>query len=138
MIVAGGGVIYSEATDALRRFCDATGVPVGETQAGKGALPFDHPSALGAVGATGTAAANAIARDADVVIGIGTRWTDFATASQSVFANPDVRFVNINVAAFDAYKMAGLALVGDARATTDALAGIRSATGASTTTTGPK
>ncbi len=122
MIVAGGGVIYSEATDALRRFCEATGVPVGETQAGKGALPFDHPCALGAVGATGTAAANAIARDADLVLGIGTRWTDFATASQSVFADPDVRFVNINVAAFDAAKMAGLSLVGDARATIDALA----------------
>ncbi len=122
MIVAGGGVIYSEATDSLRRFCEATGVPVGETQAGKGSLPFDHPCALGAVGATGTAAANAIARDADLVVGIGTRWSDFATASQSVFADPDVRFVNINVAAFDAAKMAGLSLVGDARATLDALA----------------
>ncbi|SFC37640.1 3D-(3,5/4)-trihydroxycyclohexane-1,2-dione acylhydrolase (decyclizing) [Nocardioides terrae] len=115
LVVAGGGVIYSEATDALRAFVEATGIPVTETQAGKGALPHDHPLALGAVGATGTTAANAVAREADVVLGIGTRWSDFTTASRSVFANADVRFVNLNVAGLDAHKHAGLALVADAR-----------------------
>ena len=123
LIVAGGGVIYSEATGALKDFVEATGIPVAETQAGKGSLPYDHPSALGAVGVTGTRGANLIAREADVVIGIGTRWTDFTTASKTAFQNPDVRFVNVNVADFDAAKHAGLALVGDARATIEALAG---------------
>src|SRR2546421_763300 len=122
LIVAGGGVIYSEATDALRAFCEATGVPVAETQAGKGSLPYDHPSALGAIGVTGTFAANRVAAEADLVIGIGTRWTDFTTASKTVFANPDVRFVNVNVGDFDATKLGALALVGDARATLERLA----------------
>jgi 3D-(3,5/4)-trihydroxycyclohexane-1,2-dione acylhydrolase (decyclizing) len=121
MIVAGGGVVYSEATAALRAFCDAAGVPVGETQAGKGSLPFDHPSALGALGATGTFAANGVAAGADVVIGIGTRWSDFTTASKTAFRNDDVRFVNVNVADFDAAKHGGVALVGDARATLERL-----------------
>src|SRR5215218_454288 len=121
MIVAGGGAIYSEATEALRRLCERTGIPVGETQAGKGSLPYDHPCALGAVGATGTFAANRAARDADLVIGVGTRWSDFTTASKTAFQNPEVRFVNINVAGLDANKHAGLALVGDARATLEAL-----------------
>jgi 3D-(3,5/4)-trihydroxycyclohexane-1,2-dione acylhydrolase (decyclizing) len=121
LIVAGGGVIYSEATAALREFVDATGVPVCETQAGRGALPSDHLLSLGAVGATGTAAANRLAREADLVIGIGTRWSDFTTASKSAFQDPDVRFVNINVAAFDAAKLSGLAIVADARETLDAL-----------------
>jgi 3D-(3,5/4)-trihydroxycyclohexane-1,2-dione acylhydrolase (decyclizing) len=121
MIVSGGGTIYSEATDALLRFVEGTGIPVGETQAGKGSMPYDHPLALGAVGATGTFAANRAARDADVVIGVGTRWADFTTASKTAFQNPDVRFVNINVADFDAHKHAGVALVGDARATLEAL-----------------
>jgi 3D-(3,5/4)-trihydroxycyclohexane-1,2-dione acylhydrolase (decyclizing) len=115
LIVAGGGAIYSEATADLRAFAERTGVPVAETQAGKGALPYDHPSALGAVGATGTTAANTVARDADVVIGVGTRWSDFTTASRSLFAHPGVRFVNLNIAAFDAYKHSGLALTADAR-----------------------
>jgi len=115
VIVAGGGVIYSEASAALLELVDATGIPVAETQAGRGALDSDHPLALGAVGATGTAAANRLARDADLVIGVGTRWTDFTTASQSAFRNPDVRFLNLNVAAFDAAKQSGLALVCDAR-----------------------
>src|SRR6266540_3355587 len=97
LIVAGGGTIYAEATGELREFCEATGIPVAETQAGKGSLPYDHPSALGAIGATGTTAANAIARQADVVIGIGTRWSDFTTASRSLFAE-GARFVNLNVA----------------------------------------
>jgi 3D-(3,5/4)-trihydroxycyclohexane-1,2-dione acylhydrolase (decyclizing) len=122
LIVAGGGVIYSKATDMLRRFAEQTGTPVGETQAGKGSLPYDHPSSLGAIGVTGTFAANRVAADADVVIGIGTRWSDFTTASKTAFRNPDVRFVNINVADFDAAKHAGLALVGDARATLARLA----------------
>jgi 3D-(3,5/4)-trihydroxycyclohexane-1,2-dione acylhydrolase (decyclizing) len=121
MVVAGGGTIYSEATDALLRFTEATGIPVGETQAGKGSMPYDHPLALGAVGVTGTLAANRTAREADLVIGVGTRWTDFTTASRTAFQNPHVRFVNINVADFDAAKHAGLALVGDARATLEAL-----------------
>jgi 3D-(3,5/4)-trihydroxycyclohexane-1,2-dione acylhydrolase (decyclizing) len=115
LIVAGGGVIYSEATAALREFVDATGIPVCETQAGRGALPSDHELSLGAVGATGTAAANRLAREADLVIGIGTRWSDFTTASKSAFQDPSVRFVNINVAAFDAAKLGGLAIVADAR-----------------------
>jgi 3D-(3,5/4)-trihydroxycyclohexane-1,2-dione acylhydrolase (decyclizing) len=113
--VAGGGVVYSEATRALRAFAEATGIPVCETQAGRGALPSDHPLSLGAVGATGTAAANRLARDADLVIGVGTRWSDFTTASKSAFQDPGVRFVNINVAAFDAAKHSGLPLVADAR-----------------------
>jgi 3D-(3,5/4)-trihydroxycyclohexane-1,2-dione acylhydrolase (decyclizing) len=117
LIVAGGGVIYSEATEALRSLCEATGIPVCETQAGKGSLPYDHPSALGAVGVTGTFAANRCAAQADLVIGVGTRWSDFTTASKTAFRALGVRFVNVNVADFDAAKHAGLALVGDARAT---------------------
>jgi len=121
MIIAGGGVIYSEATEALRRFVDATGIPVGETMAGKGSLAFDHPLNLGAVGVTGTPAANACARQADLVIGIGTRYSDFTTASKTAFQDPSVCFININVAEFDAYKHSALALVGDARATLEEL-----------------
>ena len=122
MIVAGGGVIYSEATTELRRFVESTGIPVGETQAGKGSLPFDHPSALGAIGVTGTFSANRVAAEADLVIGIGTRWSDFTTASKTAFQDSDVHFVNINVADFDAAKHAGSRLVGDARATLERLA----------------
>jgi 3D-(3,5/4)-trihydroxycyclohexane-1,2-dione acylhydrolase (decyclizing) len=121
LIVAGGGVIYSEATDVLRRFVEQTGIPVGETQAGKGSLPYDHPSALGAIGVTGTFAANRLAAEADLVIGIGTRWSDFTTASKTAFRAPEVRFVNVNVASFDAAKHAGVPLVGDARATLERL-----------------
>jgi 3D-(3,5/4)-trihydroxycyclohexane-1,2-dione acylhydrolase (decyclizing) len=124
LIVAGGGVVYSEASAALRVLCEQTGIPVGETQAGKGSLPYDHPSALGAIGVTGTFAANRIAAEADLVIGIGTRWTDFTTASKTAFREPGVRFVNVNVADFDAAKHAGLALVGDARATLERFAGL--------------
>jgi len=122
LIVAGGGVIYSGASIALAMWAQASGIPVAETQAGKGALPYDHPSAVGAIGVTGTAAANALAREADLVIGIGTRWSDFTTASKSLFQAPDVTFINVNVAEPDAHKHAGLALVGDARATIAALA----------------
>ncbi len=115
LLVAGGGVIYAGATDALREFAEATGVPVAETQAGKGALRYDHPRAVGAVGATGTTAANALAAEADVVLGVGTRWSDFTTASRTVFGAPGVRFVNLNVAAFDAHKQSATPLVADAR-----------------------
>ena len=121
MIIAGGGVIYSEATGALGLLSRRTGVPVAETQAGKGALPFDHPGALGGVGATGTLAANRVAAAADVVIGVGTRYTDFTTASRTAFQNPAVHFVNVNIAEVDSHKLGGLALTGDARATIEAL-----------------
>jgi 3D-(3,5/4)-trihydroxycyclohexane-1,2-dione acylhydrolase (decyclizing) len=115
LIVAGGGAIYSEALHELRTFADATGVPVCETQAGRGAMLSDDPLALGAVGATGTAAANALAAEADVVIGVGTRWSDFTTASKTAFQDPDVRFININVASLDVHKHAGVAVEADAR-----------------------
>jgi 3D-(3,5/4)-trihydroxycyclohexane-1,2-dione acylhydrolase (decyclizing) len=120
LIVAGGGVIYSEASAALAALSAATGIPVAETQAGRGSIP--DAAGLGAIGATGTLAANRIAREADLVIGVGTRWSDFTTASHTAFASPDVRFVNVNVAAFDAGKQAGLALVADARAALEQLA----------------
>ena len=116
-IVAGGGTLYSEATEQLRQFVEQTGIPVGETMAGKGSLRYDHPLCMGAVGATGTLAANRLAKEADVVIGIGTRYSDFTTASKTAFQNPDVRFININVAEFDAYKHNALPLVGDAQVT---------------------
>ena len=121
LIVAGGGVIYSEATAVLDSFVRRTGVPVGETQAGKGSLPFDHPQALGAIGATGTLAANRVAAEADVVIGIGTRYSDFTTASKTAFQAAGVRFVNINISDFDARKHSAIALTGDARASIAAL-----------------
>ncbi|MFI6989179.1 3D-(3,5/4)-trihydroxycyclohexane-1,2-dione acylhydrolase (decyclizing) [Nonomuraea wenchangensis] len=114
LIVAGGGVLHSEAADELRAFAERFGVPVAETQAGKGALPHGHPLALGAVGATGTTAANALAREADVIIGVGTRYSDFTTASRTLFA-PDAAFVNVNITGFDAAKLSGLQLVADAR-----------------------
>src|SRR5262249_7549850 len=116
IVVAGGGVIYSEATDALRAFAEATGIPVGETQAGKGALPEPHALALGGVGATGTRAANVIASDADLVIVVGSRLSDFTTASKSAFQHEQVRFIAVNVAEMDAFKHAAVPLVGDARA----------------------
>src|SRR5439155_25576424 len=119
------GVIYSEAVDALRALADAAGIPVCETQAGRGALPSEHPIALGAVGATGTAAANLLAREADLVIGVGTRCSDFTTASTSASQDPDVRFVNVNVAAIDAAKHSGLAIVAEAREALDALPAAR-------------
>lgn len=115
VIIAGGGVLYSDAADALRTFADATGIPVGETQAGKGAMAWDHPMALGSTGVSGTAAAIAISRDADLVISIGCRLTDFTTASKSAFENPDVRFIGINVVEMDAFKHASIPVVADAR-----------------------
>jgi 3D-(3,5/4)-trihydroxycyclohexane-1,2-dione acylhydrolase (decyclizing) len=122
LIVAGGGVIYSDATMSLSNLVTATGVPVAETQAGKGTLRFDHAQSVGAIGATGTTAANEIARGADLVVGIGTRWSDFTTASHSVFQNPDVEIININVTPSDTAKLSALAIVADARAAIDALA----------------
>jgi 3D-(3,5/4)-trihydroxycyclohexane-1,2-dione acylhydrolase (decyclizing) len=120
-IVAGGGVIYSDACDALRRFVERAGIAVGDTQAGKGVLPFDHPQSAGAVGVTGTPTANRLARDADVVLVIGSRLSDFTTASNTAFASPHVRFVSINVTELDAYKRGAIPLVGDARATLEEL-----------------
>ena len=121
LIIAGGGVKYSEATETLKAFVEQTGIPVGETMAGKGSLRYDHPLCLGAVGVTGTSAANLLALEADLVIGIGTRYSDFTTASKTQFQHPDVRFVNINVAEFDAYKHSAIPLVGDARVTLEEL-----------------
>jgi 3D-(3,5/4)-trihydroxycyclohexane-1,2-dione acylhydrolase (decyclizing) len=115
LIVAGGGVIYAGATDALDSLVSSSAVPVAETQAGKGSLRFDHPASLGAIGATGTTAANEIARNADLVIGIGTRWSDFTTASNSLFQDPGVKIVNINVTPFDTTKLSGAPIVADAR-----------------------
>jgi 3D-(3,5/4)-trihydroxycyclohexane-1,2-dione acylhydrolase (decyclizing) len=122
LLIAGGGVIYSEATEALSQFARLTGIPIAETMAGKGSLSFDHAQNLGALGATGTPGANVLAREADLVLGVGTRYSDFTTASKTAFQNPAVRFININVAEFDAYKHSGLALVGDAKITLEELA----------------
>jgi 3D-(3,5/4)-trihydroxycyclohexane-1,2-dione acylhydrolase (decyclizing) len=121
LIVAGGGVRYSDATETLRAFVERTGIPVGETMAGKGSLRYDHPLCLGAVGVTGTFAANELAKEADLIIGIGTRYSDFTTASKTQFQNPNVRFININVFEFDAYKHSAIPLVGDAKVTLEEL-----------------
>ena len=122
LIIAGGGVIYSEATTQLARFVEQTGMPVGETFAGKGSLHYNHSQNLGAIGVTGTPGANITAREADLVIALGTRLSDFTTASKTAFQNPGVRFIGINVAAFDAFKHAALPLVADARVTLEELA----------------
>src|SRR6202035_104838 len=121
LIVAGGGGLFSEDSEGISEFAGSTGIPVCETQAGKGSLPFDHAQQLGAVGVTGTPGANILAREADLIIGIGTRYSDFTTASKTAFQNPAVRFLNINVAECDAYKHAGLPLTGDARVTIEEL-----------------
>ncbi|WP_306370049.1 3D-(3,5/4)-trihydroxycyclohexane-1,2-dione acylhydrolase (decyclizing) [Nocardiopsis sp. CC223A] len=121
LLIAGGGVVYSEAETALREFAEATGIPVADTHAGKGALPWDHDRAVGGVGSTGAASANELAREADVVIGVGTRYSDFTTASHTVFADPGVTFVNLNVARLDAAKHAAAQLVCDARTGLEAL-----------------
>jgi 3D-(3,5/4)-trihydroxycyclohexane-1,2-dione acylhydrolase (decyclizing) len=129
LIVVGGGAVYAEAGTALVRLAEATGIPVADTHAGKGVIAWDHPQAVGGVGSTGTPVANRIARDADVVIGVGTRYSDFTTASRTQFANPDVKFVNLNVTPFDSAKHSGVSVVTDAReglvALTEALAGWR-------------
>jgi 3D-(3,5/4)-trihydroxycyclohexane-1,2-dione acylhydrolase (decyclizing) len=123
LLIAGGGVVYAEASAELDRFARETGIPVADTQAGKGALSWDHPNAVGGVGSTGTPVANRLARDADVVIGVGTRYSDFTTASRTAFQDPDVKFVNLNVAAFDAAKEAAFPIVADARHGLTALLG---------------
>ncbi|MEU5110409.1 3D-(3,5/4)-trihydroxycyclohexane-1,2-dione acylhydrolase (decyclizing) [Streptomyces longwoodensis] len=121
LVVAGGGVHHSRAEEALAAFAGATGIPVASTQAGKGSLRYDHPQDVGAIGHTGTATADELARTADLVIGVGTRWTDFTTASGTLFAHPDVRFLNLNIASFDGHKLSGTPLVADARSGLEAL-----------------
>ena len=121
LIIAGGGVLYAKAETALAEFATRTGVPVAETQAGKSALAWDHPQALGSVGVTGSSAANAAAEEADLVIGIGTRLQDFTTGSRALFANPRRVLVQVNVSSFDAYKHGAEPVVGDAGAVIDAL-----------------
>ncbi|MFB7930893.1 3D-(3,5/4)-trihydroxycyclohexane-1,2-dione acylhydrolase (decyclizing) [Streptomyces sp. NPDC056039] len=115
LVVAGGGVHHSRAEAALAEFAEATGIPVASTQAGKGSLRHDHPQDVGGIGHTGTATADELARTADLVIGVGTRYTDFTTASGTLFSNPDVRFLNLNIAPYDGHKLAGHPLVADAR-----------------------
>ena len=122
LLIAGGGVIYSEASEALAKFAKYTGIAVAETQAGKGSLPFDHAQCVGAMGVTGTPGANLLARDADLIIGVGTRYTDFTTASMTAFQNRAVKFVNVNVAEFDAGKHGGVPVVADARTAFEELA----------------
>lgn len=126
LIISGGGTIYAEASQELRDLASATGIPVSDTQAGKGAINYDHECAVGGVGSTGANSANHLADKADVVIGVGTRYSDFTTASHTQFKNPDVRFVNINVKAFDAAKHAGEMVVADAKL---ALAALKEALG---------
>ncbi|MFG2804223.1 3D-(3,5/4)-trihydroxycyclohexane-1,2-dione acylhydrolase (decyclizing) [Streptomyces massasporeus] len=129
LVVAGGGVHHSEAEQSLKAFVEATGIPVASTQAGKGSLRHDHPADLGGIGHTGTAVSDELARTADLVIGVGTRYTDFTTASGTLFQHPGVRFLNLNITAFDAHKLAARTLVCDARSglekLTEGLAGHR-------------
>jgi 3D-(3,5/4)-trihydroxycyclohexane-1,2-dione acylhydrolase (decyclizing) len=120
-VVCGGGVLYSEAERQLIDFCGRHGIPVGETQAGKSATPIDHPLAVGAVGVTGTGAANSLASQADVIVGVGTRFADFTTGSWALFKNPDRHLISVNVQPFDAAKHHALSVVGDARTTLAAL-----------------
>jgi 3D-(3,5/4)-trihydroxycyclohexane-1,2-dione acylhydrolase (decyclizing) len=115
LVVAGGGVHHSRAEEALAEFAETTGIPVASTQAGKGSLRHDHPQDVGGIGHTGTATADELARTADLVIGVGTRYTDFTTASGTLFTGEDVRFLNLNIASFDGHKLAGQPLIADAR-----------------------
>ncbi|MEU7551998.1 3D-(3,5/4)-trihydroxycyclohexane-1,2-dione acylhydrolase (decyclizing) [Streptomyces sp. NPDC044571] len=121
LLIAGGGIRHSAAQAALAAFAEATGIPVASTQAGKGALPYDHPADVGGVGHTGTATADELARGADLVIAAGTRLTDFTTASATLFQNPAVRFIGLNLDAYDAHKLAARPLVADAREALDEL-----------------
>ena len=131
VIIAGGGVIYSQATETLKKFVEKTGIPVVESFAGKGSLPFDNPLNLGAAGATGTPGANKFMSEADLIIGIGTRYSDFTTASKTAFQDPAVKFININIADFDSHKQSALPITADARACleelTDLLDGFKTA-----------
>jgi 3D-(3,5/4)-trihydroxycyclohexane-1,2-dione acylhydrolase (decyclizing) len=122
LAIVGGGAIYSGAEKSLQAFLESTGIPMAETFAGKGLIPYSFEGNLGAAGVTGTPGAAAMAKEADLVIGIGTRYSDFTTASKTAFQNPCVRFININVASFDAYKHSALPLVGDARACIEEIA----------------
>lgn len=121
ILVCGGGVRYSEAAETLKAFSEKFNIPFGETQAGKSALTYDEPMNLGGIGVTGNSAANTIAKDADLVIGVGTRFTDFTTASKSLFQNPNVEFLTINISDFDAYKLGATKIVADAKATLEAI-----------------
>jgi 3D-(3,5/4)-trihydroxycyclohexane-1,2-dione acylhydrolase (decyclizing) len=121
LIIAGGGVLYADATKELMEFASAFGIPVAETQAGKSSLPWNHPLNVGAIGVTGALAANVLAKDADLIIGVGTRYSDFTTASKSAFANPKVQFININVSGFDSSKMSGISIAADAKEALSAL-----------------
>jgi 3D-(3,5/4)-trihydroxycyclohexane-1,2-dione acylhydrolase (decyclizing) len=121
LVIAGGGVHYSIASDELASFASAFGIPVAETQAGKGSLPWDHPQALGSIGVTGTSAANIAAAEADLIIGIGTRLQDFTTGSWALFQNPSAQLVQVNVNSHDAHKRGSFAIVADAKLTLDAL-----------------
>jgi 3D-(3,5/4)-trihydroxycyclohexane-1,2-dione acylhydrolase (decyclizing) len=121
LIVAGGGVHHARAEETLAELAAATGIPVASTQAGKGSLRFDHPQDVGGIGHTGTATANELARTADLVIGVGTRYTDFTTASNTLFAADGVRFLNLNIAPYDGHKLSALPLIADARAGLEAL-----------------
>lgn len=129
LIIAGGGVLYSEATEALGRLASECGIPVSETQAGKGSLPWNHPWNVGAIGSNGTLAANRLAREADLVIAIGTRMSDFTTASHTAFQHPDVKFIGLNVASMDAFKLGAFPLIGDARVGIEALTNALSSLG---------
>ena len=124
VIVAGGGVIYSQASEILKTLVESTGIPVAETFAGKGSLPYHHPCNLGAIGATGTPGANEVTGEADMVIGIGTRYSDFTTASKTAFQNPAVKFININIAEFDSFKHSSLPLTSDAKVCLEELSGL--------------
>lgn len=123
ILICGGGVRYSEAADVFKIFAEEFNIPFGETQAGKSAIAWDHELNLGGIGTTGNLAANMIARDADLVIGVGTRYTDFTTSSKWLFQNPNVDFININIAEFDAYKLDGVKVTADAAAGLIALMG---------------
>ena len=121
MLIAGGGVHYADATETLRVFAERHGIPVVETVAGKSTLTHDHPNYAGPIGVTGSRAANAVAEGADVVISVGTRLQDFTTGSWSVFQDPDVRFIGINTASWDAHKQNALPVIGDAKVTLEAI-----------------
>jgi len=121
ILICGGGVRYSEAQEAFKTFAEQFGIPFAETQAGKSAVTWDHDLNLGGIGVTGCMAANMIAKEADLVIGVGTRFTDFTTSSKWLFQNPDVEFININISLFDAYKLDSVKVVADAKVALEAL-----------------
>ncbi len=121
MLVVGGGVTYSDSYEAVLKFAEKYDIPIGETQAGKGQIPFAHPLNMGGCGVTGTASANYIAKRADLVIAVGTRLTDFTTCSKWGFQNPDVKMLSINVCSFDAFKMDSTAVIADAKLSVDAI-----------------